>query len=89
MYKSLTNQRLKRTISTIDALGCDYDELKIHLENQFAEGMSWENHGKWHIDHIKPCSAYDLSKEDEQRKCFSFENMQPLWAMDNWQKGSR
>ena len=87
MYKSLTNQNVKRTISTLEALGCTYEELKVHIESQFTEGMTWENHGKWHLDHHIPCAAFDLSKEDNQRKCFGFKNVRPLWANDNWRKG--
>jgi hypothetical protein len=53
--------------------------------------MSWDNWTKdgWHIDHIKPCSSFDLSKEYEQRACFHYTNMQPLWAVDNLRKGNK
>ena len=51
--------------------------------------MKWEDvmNGKIHIDHIKPCSSFDLSKPEEQKKCFHFTNLQPLWARDNLVKG--
>jgi hypothetical protein len=49
--------------------------------------MSWSNYGKWHVDHIKSCASFDLSKEDEQRKCFHYTNLQPLWAEENLSKG--
>jgi hypothetical protein len=44
--------------------------------------MSWDNYGKfgWHLDHIKPCKRFDLTSKDEQKKCFHYTNMQPLWA---------
>jgi len=57
--------------------------------------MTWDNHGtghngkgmkEWHIDHIKPCASFDLSKPSQQRKCFHYSNMQPLWAKDNLKK---
>lgn len=48
--------------------------------------MSWANHGKWHIDHIKPCAEFDFSNEQDIRKCYHFTNMQPLWAKDNQSK---
>ena len=53
--------------------------------------MSWDNYGLhgWHVDHIKPCASFDLSKPIEQRKCFNFNNLQPLWAIDNLRKGSK
>jgi DNA/RNA endonuclease G (NUC1) len=48
--------------------------------------MTWENYGKWHIDHIKPCANFNLSNDDEQKLCFHYTNMQPLWAIDNQRK---
>ena len=50
--------------------------------------MSWKNHGKygWHIDHIKPCSKFNLIDPTEQKKCFHYTNLQPLWAKDNLTK---
>jgi hypothetical protein len=72
---------------TMQLLGCSIDFLKQHLSSKFTSGMSWSNYGKWHIDHIKPCAKFDLSKEEEQRKCFHYTNLQPLWAKDNLRKG--
>lgn len=48
--------------------------------------MTLVNHGLWHIDHIKPCCSFDLTKADQQRECFHFTNLQPLWAKDNLRK---
>jgi hypothetical protein len=69
-------------------LGCTPDELMNYLEDRFVGGMTWENYGLkgWHIDHIRPCSSFDLTKEDQQRECFHFTNLQPLWAKDNLRK---
>jgi hypothetical protein len=75
--------------STINMLGCTINELWIHLEKQFKQGMTRENHGKWHIDHIIPCSSFDLTKPEEQAKCFHYTNLQPLWASENLAKGSK
>lgn len=72
--------------STMKLLGCSLDFLKQYLEFQFKKGMSWSNYGKWHIDHIKPCASFDLSKPNEQHKCFNYINLQPLWAIDNLRK---
>lgn len=70
-----------------DLLGCDWLFLKKHLEKQFIEGMSWENHGKWHIDHIKPLS---LAKNmEDMKKLCHYTNLQPLWATDNIKKGNK
>lgn len=80
---------LKKNIkskSTTKLLGCSIEQLKRHLESQFKLGMSWKNYGKWHIDHIKPCALFDLSKSNEQHKCFHYTNLQPLWAKENLSK---
>jgi hypothetical protein len=75
--------------TTLKLLGCSLYFLKNHLEKKFKPGMNWSNHGKWHIDHIRPCASFDLSKPSEQRKCFNYANLQPLWAKDNLQKSKR
>jgi hypothetical protein len=67
-------------------LGCNRDTLKGYLEIRFQEGMSWENYGKWHIDHIRPCVSFDLSLPEQQAECFHYTNLQPLWAQDNLKK---
>lgn len=68
--------------------GCSLLELKSWLESKFKEGMSWGNHGNygWHIDHIIPCAAFDLSDIEQQKRCFHYTNLQPLWAHDNLAK---
>ena len=75
--------------TTEELLGCTVEEAMLYLENQFSEGMSWENHGEWHIDHRKPCAAFDLTNEEEQKECFNYKNLQPLWATENLQKSSK
>jgi|688.fasta_scaffold553745_2 hypothetical protein len=60
-----------------------------HLESTFKPGMTKENHGLWHIDHIRPCASFDLSKPEEQLKCFHYTNLQALWAHENLSKGSK
>lgn len=72
--------------STIKLLGCDLETVKKHLASKFTQGMNWENYGKWHIDHIIPCASFDLSDPEQQRKCFHYTNLQPLWAKDNMNK---
>jgi hypothetical protein len=73
---------------TKELLGCSIQEFKIYLESKFREGMSWDNYGKygWHIDHIIPCSMFDLTNFEQQKKCFHYSNLQPLWAIDNLKK---
>lgn len=78
------------SVDTIEKLlNCSIEELKIHLASRFIGNMSWENYGQWHIDHIKPCDVFDLTKESEQRTCFHFSNLQPLWEFDNLSKGAK
>lgn len=74
-----------KSANTFDLIGCTAEEFKKHIESQFQDGMSWDNYGQygWHIDHIVPCHKFDLSKPDEQRKCFHYTNQRPLWWRDN------
>lgn len=73
-------------------VGCSRRELVAHIEGQFQAGMTWDNYGKgqgmWCVDHIKPCSEFDLQLEAEQRKCFHFSNLRPLWFNENCSKCS-
>lgn len=73
--------------NTMSLIGCSSKTLRQHIETQFMNGMTWENYGQWHVDHIIPCSAFDFSKPGEQEKCFHYTNLQPLWAKDNLIKG--
>ena len=86
---SKTIARNKRSASTMKLVGCIIPKLKQHLEKQFKIGMSWENYGKWHVDHIRPCCSFDLSKPEEQKKCFNYTNLQPLWAEENLRKSDK
>ena len=82
-------KREYKTIHTIELIGCSSDELKTHLEMQFEPGMTWENYGtEWHVDHIVPCSYFDLTDPEQQRICFNYRNLQPLWAKDNLEKSN-
>jgi len=74
----------------IELIMCSIDELKTYLENKFSPGMNWDNWGngtnKWNIDHIIPCSFFDMSDPVEQHMCFRWQNLQPLWWEDNMKK---
>jgi len=80
---------INKSSSTLELLGCSIEEFKNHLKKNFTKGMSFGNYGKWHIDHIKPCASFDLSKAEEQKKCFNYTNLQPLWTKDNLSKNSK
>jgi len=73
---------------TQEIIGCSYEELKIHIEKQFTEGMTWDNYGMdgWHVDHIKPL-AMAISQE-EIISSNHYSNLQPMWALDNLKKGA-
>ena len=78
-----------RSKKTEEIIGCSWVELKTHIENQFQEGMTWENHGYhgWHIDHIIPLASAQNLQEVE--KLSHYTNLQPLWAQDNFMKSSK
>jgi hypothetical protein len=75
---------------SVELLGCSWDEARKYIESKFQPGMSWKNHGVrgWHIDHVVPCAAFDLTDPEQQRMCFHYTNLQPLWAKDNLSKGA-
>ena len=88
-WRYILNNSLKRLGKskegkTIDLLGYSVLDLKVHLESLFTEGMSWENYGDWHIDHIKPVSKFD--PETPMRIVNALSNLQPLWGPDNIRK---
>lgn len=78
----------KKKSRTVDLVGCSISELKLYLEKKFLNGMSWDNYGLfgWHIDHIRPCASFDLSDLAQQKQCFHYSNLQPLWWQDNLSK---
>lgn len=74
--------------STEKLLGCTFSQFVTHIQSQWLPGMTWANHGLhgWHIDHIRQICEFDLSIPEHQVACFSYKNMQPLWAVDNLAK---
>lgn len=83
----------KKSASTRELVGCTLAELMAYLEARFLPGMTWENYGlgadKWHVDHVRPCASFDLTNPEQQRACFHFTNLQPLWQPDNMRKGAK
>ncbi len=73
----------------VELIGCTYTELKAYIGDKLESGMTWENYGGWHIDHIIPCAAFDLTDPEQQWACFHYTNLQPLWAEDNLKKGTK
>jgi hypothetical protein len=84
--KAVSGEKAEKTM---ELLGCSVQHVRDHLESQFTEGMTWENQGEWHVDHIRPCASFNLEDPEEQKKCFHWTNLQPLWALDNIRKGAK
>lgn len=84
-------QRGYKSASTMKLLGCHIDFAIAWIEIQFKPGMNWENNdcNGWHIDHIIPCASFDLTDPIQQKKCFHFTNLQPLWWWENLTKGAK
>lgn len=80
-----------KSARTLELVGASIPEVRLHIEKQFVEGMTWENYhyDVWHIDHIRPLSSFDLSDPEEQKKAFHYTNLQPLWAKDNLTKHAK
>jgi hypothetical protein len=82
---------INREHTNLELIGCSFKEFVTHIESLWKEGMSWDNYGfyGWHLDHIRPKSSFDLTNPEEQKKCFHYSNIQPLWAQENLSKGSK
>lgn len=91
LWYALKAQGVEKQFKTFDLIGCSPDFLKGYLEAKFEEGMSWDNYGPdgWHIDHMIPCVSFDLTDPEQQKACFHYTNLQPLWASDNISKGGK
>ena len=90
LYSAIKNKKGIKSKKTLDLLGVkDFQEVINHLVSQFREGMTLDNYGQWHVDHIKPCSSFNLLDVEEQKKCFHYTNLQPLWARENLSKGNK
>ena len=90
IYNALKRKQGMKSKKTLELLGVkDFQEVIDHLVFQFREGMTLDNYGQWHVDHIRPCSSFNLLDIEEQKKCFHYTNLQPLWAEDNLKKGNK
>ena len=86
----LQKNNLRKNNRTLAYLGCTLETLKNHLEQQFVDGMTWENRGMfgWHVDHIQPLSRFDLTDPEQLQIAFWYTNLQPLWWRDNLKKSN-
>lgn len=88
---ALKRQGSRKAIKTLELLGCTKEELKRHIESLWLPGMTWDNHSRfgWHIDHIRPCASFNLLEPEQQKACFHYTNLQPLWWKDNISKADK
>lgn len=85
----LKSTRTNKNNKTLKYVGCSKKELRDYIESKFTIGMSWDNQSEWNIDHIKPLTLFDLTKEEGVYKAIHFTNLQPLWEADNKSKGAK
>ena len=83
---SIRNKGYKKNSKTFDILGCEYSLFLKYMKGQFKDGMTWENHGEWHIDHIMP--MHTAQTEEEALALNHYTNLQPLWAEENLSKSN-
>jgi len=87
IYMYMKTMKMRKKNKTFDIVGLTPEDLRNYIEKQFEDGMSWENYGVWHVDHILPIS---LGKtEDEIYKLCHYTNLQPLWGVNNLKKGTK
>lgn len=84
---AFTRKGFKKDGFSEKILGCSWEHLKAHIEGQFLPGMSWENRGKWHVDHKIPIASAKTPEEVEE--LCKWHNLQPLWKEDNLKKGTK
>jgi len=87
LYSTLKRLGTKKSGHTIDELGYSAEDLKLHLEKQFTQGMNWDNHGEWDIDHKKPVTKFP--PQTPVNEVCALGNLQPLWKFDNLVKGNK
>lgn len=91
IYTVLKENNMNKYGHYFEVLKYSPDELARHLENRFTDGMTWENYGEWHVDHITPITAFNFQEigDDEFMKCWSLDNLQPMWGEDNIRKSNK
>lgn len=85
----LKDRSFGKSSSVLKYLGCSFDLFYKYIESQFQEGMSWENYGEWHVDHIIPLAYFNFEEKEDWFIAWNYRNLQPLWKKDNLEKSSR
>ena len=90
IYQVLKESNVEKNDHYFDVLPYSQEELIQHLENQFTDDLTWDNYGEWHLDHIIPISSFNIQEmgDEEFIKCWSLENLQPLWGEENIRKSN-
>ncbi len=86
---ALKNKKVKKSLKTVDLIGCSYEFLRMHIERQFKHGMCWNKKHSFHIDHIRPLSSFDLTDPEQLKNACHWTNLQPLYPEENMRKGSK
>jgi predicted transcriptional regulator len=91
IWTVLKENRVDKNQSYFDVLQYTPEQLIVHLEKQFTEGITWENYGEWHVDHKLPISSFNIQEmgDSEFMKCWSLENLQPMWGEENIRKSNK
>jgi hypothetical protein len=91
IYQVLKESNVEKNGHYFDILGYTPEELIVHLENQFTEGMTWDNYGEFHVDHKLPISSFNIKEigDEEFMKCWSLDNLQPMWGEENIRKSNK
>lgn len=91
IYQVLKENNVQKNGHYFDVLKYTPEELMSHLESKFIDGMTWDNYGEWHVDHIKPISSFNINEigDDEFMECWKLGNLQPLWGIENIKKGNK
>lgn len=89
LYSACKRRNHYKTGSAVNDLGCSIQIFKWYISTKFTSGMTWENHGEWHLDHIIPLASFDLTIKEQFLKACHYTNYQPLWAEDNLEKRAK
>ena len=90
IWTTLKENNIEKNGHYFDVLGYTPEELKEHLEKQFTDGITWDNYGEWHIDHIIPISSFNFTTmyDKEFKQCWELSNLQPMWGPENIKKSN-
>jgi len=91
IYQVLKESNVEKNKHYFDILQYTPESLIKHLESQFENNMNWDNYGEWHVDHKLPITSFNIEEmgDEEFMRCWSLENLQPMWGTDNIRKSNK